>query len=183
LWAGRSFQHKMQKFTRLCVLVLIYATKEAAARATDNLAATANIEGGISGELDYVRKRRRKFRLPVPVQLLNRLRTNNPLERRTKEKGSIPPQDIVPRKLQFYATCLGAVLAWVSTATLFYARYYDWPIPQSFFYAIDAGMSIGFCTDVHETEVGSRAFTIVHILLGARQVTLIFCFCNDHDCH
>ena len=33
--------------------------------------------------------------------------------------------------------------------------------------AVDAGMSIGFCTDVHETEVASRAFTIIHILLGA----------------
>ncbi|KAL7552771.1 hypothetical protein ACHAWF_018596 [Thalassiosira exigua] len=28
-------------------------------------------------------------------------------------------------------------------------------------------MSIGFCTDVEETKVASRAFTIVHILLGA----------------
>jgi hypothetical protein len=28
-------------------------------------------------------------------------------------------------------------------------------------------MSIGFCTEVKETEVASRAFTIVHILLGA----------------
>ena len=40
-------------------------------------------------------------------------------------------------------------------------------MPQSFFYAIDAGMSIGFCTDVAETKVSSRAFTIVYILMGA----------------
>ncbi len=33
--------------------------------------------------------------------------------------------------------------------------------------AVDAGMSIGFCTDVAETKVASRAFTILHILLGA----------------
>jgi len=50
---------------------------------------------------------------------------------------------------------------------LFYAKFYDWPYPQSFFYAVDAGMSIGFCTEVKETEVASRLFTIVHILLGA----------------
>mmetsp|Transcript_18585 Transcript_18585/g.43509 ORF Transcript_18585/g.43509 Transcript_18585/m.43509 type:complete len:467 (+) Transcript_18585:407-1807(+) len=159
----------MKKLTKLYLLLaLLCSTKGAAARAKDNQVATADIEGGISSsELDYIRKRRRKFRLPVAVPLLNRLKTN-PLERRTRENGAIQQQaHIVPRKRQFYVTCLGAVLVWVSTATIFYARYYDWPIPQSFFYAVDAGMSIGFCTDVHETEVGSRAFTIVHILLGA----------------
>ena len=55
----------------------------------------------------------------------------------------------------------------ISLGTLFYSYYYQWPLPQSFFYAVDAGMSIGFCTDVAETKVASRAFTIVHILLGA----------------
>lgn len=55
----------------------------------------------------------------------------------------------------------------ISLATLFYSYYYQWPLPQSFFYAVDAGMSIGFCTDVAETKVASRAFTVVHILLGA----------------
>jgi hypothetical protein len=55
----------------------------------------------------------------------------------------------------------------ISQGTLFYSYYYQWPLPQSFFYAVDAGMSIGFCTDVAETKVASRAFTIVHILLGA----------------
>ena len=32
---------------------------------------------------------------------------------------------------------------------------------------MDAGLSIGFCTDVAETKVASRAFTVVYILLGA----------------
>ena len=32
---------------------------------------------------------------------------------------------------------------------------------------VDAGMSIGFCTDVVEPDVVSRAFTVVYILLGA----------------
>jgi hypothetical protein len=40
-------------------------------------------------------------------------------------------------------------------------------LAQSFFYAIDAGMSIGFCTDVHETKLVSKAFPSVYILLGA----------------
>lgn len=55
----------------------------------------------------------------------------------------------------------------VALGTLFYSYYNDWPLPQSFFYAVDAGMSIGFCTDVAETKVASRAFTVVYILLGA----------------
>jgi len=66
-----------------------------------------------------------------------------------------------------YFTCFAIVSAWISLGTLFYASYYQWPLPQSFFYAVDAGMSIGFCTDVAETDAASRAFTVVHILLGA----------------
>ena len=66
-----------------------------------------------------------------------------------------------------YVWCLCIVTSWLALSTLFYSKFYNWPIPQSFFYAVDAGMSIGFCTEVKETEVASRAFTIVHILLGA----------------
>jgi len=66
-----------------------------------------------------------------------------------------------------YVACLFVVLAWISTGTIFYSKFNNWPIPQSFFYAVDAGMSIGFCTDVAEKRIGSRAFTIVFILLGA----------------
>jgi hypothetical protein len=55
----------------------------------------------------------------------------------------------------------------IALGTLFYSFYNQWPLPQSFFYAVDAGMSIGFCTDVVEPNVGSRAFTVVYILLGA----------------
>lgn len=70
-------------------------------------------------------------------------------------------------RMGMYCWCLFVVLVWIATGTLFYSKYNGWPLPQSFFYAVDAGMSIGFCTDVAETKVGSRAFTIVYILLGA----------------
>ena len=76
-------------------------------------------------------------------------------------------QQIPSKKRQMYLTCFAIVFVWQSLGTLFYAYYYKWPIPQSFFYSVDAGMSIGFCTDVSESRVGSRAFTIIHILLGA----------------
>ncbi|CAB9497566.1 expressed unknown protein [Seminavis robusta] len=59
------------------------------------------------------------------------------------------------------------VLIWITSGTLFYSYCNKWPLPQSFFYAVDAGMSIGFCTDVKETLLISKAFTIFYILLGA----------------
>ena len=74
------------------------------------------------------------------------------------------------RRGQMYLTCILIVLLWISTGTIFYSKFNDWPLAQSFFYAVDAGMSIGFCTDVVETRIGSRAFTIVFILLGASSV-------------
>lgn len=72
--------------------------------------------------------------------------------------------------LQMYISCIGIVSLWIVTGTLFYSYCNEWPIPQSFFYAVDAGMSIGFCTNVHETKLLSKAFTILYILLGASVV-------------
>ena len=71
---------------------------------------------------------------------------------------------------QMYCSCMGIVSLWILTGTFFYSYTNEWPIPQSFFYAVDAGMSIGFCTDVRETKLVSKAFTIVYILLGASVV-------------
>jgi Ca2+-binding EF-hand superfamily protein len=65
---------------------------------------------------------------------------------------------------------MGITLIWIVSGTLFYSYCNDWPLAQSFFYAVDAGMSIGFCTDVAETKLTSKAFTIVYILLGASVV-------------
>jgi Ca2+-binding EF-hand superfamily protein len=72
--------------------------------------------------------------------------------------------------LRMYMTCLTIVSIWITTGTLFYSICNDWPVPQSFFYAVDAGMSIGFCTDVVETKLVSKTFTIFYILLGASVV-------------
>ena len=69
--------------------------------------------------------------------------------------------------LRMYLYCMSIVFVWIGSGTLFYSYCNDWPLPQSFFYAVDAGMSIGFCTDVYETKLVSKAFTIVYILLGA----------------
>jgi Ca2+-binding EF-hand superfamily protein len=62
---------------------------------------------------------------------------------------------------------MAIVFVWISSGTLFYSFCNKWPLSQSFFYAVDAGMSIGFCTDVYEIKLISKAFTIIYILLGA----------------
>lgn len=71
------------------------------------------------------------------------------------------------KRNRMYFMCLIIVFLWISSGTLFYSRVNDWPLPQAFFYAVDAGMSIGFCTDVFEVKQSSKAFTVVFILLGA----------------
>lgn len=73
--------------------------------------------------------------------------------------------------LRMYLTCVGIVLVWILVGTTFYSYCNTWPLAQSFFYAVDAGMSIGFCTQVRETNLVSKAFTILYILLGASVVS------------
>lgn len=72
--------------------------------------------------------------------------------------------------LRMYLSCMSIVSVWIAVGTLFYSLHNQWPLPQSFFYAVDAGMSIGFCTEVHETKITSKAFTVIYILLGASVV-------------
>ena len=94
--------------------------------------------------------------------------TDDPIEvRKPKPKPSGLAQ-YSPFKM--YYACMGIVTLWILTGTFFYSFTNEWPIPQSFFYAVDAGMSIGFCTDVAETKLVSKAFTIIYIIMGASVV-------------
>lgn len=86
------------------------------------------------------------------------------------EKNQYDVSEPIRKRGRMYLTCILIVLLWISTGTIFYSKFNNWPLAQSFFYAVDAGMSIGFCTDVAETKIGSRAFTIIFILLGASSV-------------
>lgn len=98
----------------------------------------------------------------------HRMRSVIPTINKNGNHDSNPSKIRIPHNpLRMYLTCLAIVLVWIGSGTLFYSYCNDWPLPQSFFYAVDAGMSIGFCTDVHETKLVSKAFTIVYILLGA----------------
>lgn len=118
-----------------------------------------------NGLIDLIPSRRNRLsRLFNPLdRILNR--TNTRLAAFMNPSHDM--QQLPSKKKQMYLTCFAIVFVWQTLGTLFYSYYYNWPLPQSFFYSVDAGMSIGFCTDVEESKVGSRAFTIIHILLGA----------------
>jgi Ca2+-binding EF-hand superfamily protein len=96
-----------------------------------------------------------------------RHRIRSLVTRRNDNHSNTPKVRVAYNPLSMYLTCMAIVSVWIASGTLFYSYCNDWPLAQSFFYAVDAGMSIGFCTDVHEVKLVSKAFTIVYILLGA----------------
>jgi hypothetical protein len=68
------------------------------------------------------------------------------------------------------------VSVWIASGTLLYFYCNVWLLAHSFFYAVNAGTSIGLFPDVHEVglfpgvhevKLVSKAFTISYILLGA----------------
>ncbi len=160
---------------RLCSLLLLMSGASGCRRATSNPKGDRNASPPNKHFLhpprfkncliDLIPSRRNRFsRLFNPLDRI-RNRANNRLAAFMNPSHRM--RQIPSKKRQMYLTCFAIVFVWQTFGTLFYSFYYSWPLPQSFFYSVDAGMSIGFCTDVHESKVGSRAFTIIHILLGA----------------
>lgn len=145
-------------------LLLLFASHTVAASpAADGSVATFR-GGSIDGGRGKKGKRFSLNALRPPHTSFNAVKLNDGKGGSTLSMQQQPQKS---KKLKMYVWCLCIVTSWLALSTLFYSKFYNWPIPQSFFYAVDAGMSIGFCTEVKETEVASRAFTIVHILLGA----------------
>ena len=58
------------------------------------------------------------------------------------------------------------VLAWVGAAMLFYHHQNGWSAAKSFFYACDAGLSVGFGSFAEPNDA-SLAYTLAHLLVGA----------------
>ena len=67
------------------------------------------------------------------------------------------------------APAVGAILAWILVGTLFYTFYEGWNVGAGFYYAIQAGLSVGFGALV-ELDDGSRLFTIFYVLMGSSAV-------------
>jgi hypothetical protein len=131
-----------------------------------NLRAQARRYRPSVGIRDVIRGIRRRNKRAKSPKLFNNIIPRGGGSKIEQEEGN--GNGAAPKSnIRMYGWCLFVVLVWISTGTIFYSKFNNWPLPQSFFYAVDAGMSIGFCTDVVETRIGSRAFTIVFILLGA----------------
>jgi len=74
-------------------------------------------------------------------------------------------------RIGMWEKCISIVILYITTGTIFYHKINKWSISTAYFYAVDAGMSIGFCVNgIGETTVASRAFSILFILVGASVV-------------
>jgi hypothetical protein len=58
---------------------------------------------------------------------------------------------------------------WIVSGLLFYYFVDDWTWATSFFFALQGGLSVGFCAPVEHTD-SSRLFTVFYILLGSSVV-------------
>ena len=64
------------------------------------------------------------------------------------------------------------VLLWLAVATTFYTIHNEWTASESFYYAVQSGLSIGFGV-IPETDDVSRLFTTFHVLCGALGMTVM----------
>jgi hypothetical protein len=60
-------------------------------------------------------------------------------------------------------------VCWMFVGTLFYYFYDEWRIATAFYYAMEAGLSIGYCNPTEKTDPG-RLFTIVYVIFGSSVV-------------
>ncbi len=145
-------------------LVLIASVVEAHAPARAHGHAHAHAPG-----LPLRGSARRRVSMRADIGALSQLR-GGAREKREKslEEGRAPAPKPTARseRLAMTAAVIGIVGAWLAVATVYYASHEGWPIAQSFFYAVDTGMSIGFGT-VAEQRPSTKVFTILHVLCGA----------------
>lgn len=61
-------------------------------------------------------------------------------------------------------------LLWVLAGVFWYKYYMSWNFATAFYYAMDAGLSIGFCAPCERDDI-TRSFTIVYVLLGSSVIS------------
>lgn len=69
-----------------------------------------------------------------------------------------------------YITCATLYALWVGVGLTFYTYYSDWTPATAYYYAMEAGLSIGFCNPV-EKDDWSKLFTIFYVLVGSTIVS------------
>lgn len=90
---------------------------------------------------------------------------------RTKEDAMDAMESQLPKWLDIVlgnATFVAIFLyfIWTMIGVIFYKYYNGWTFATAFFFAMEAGLSVGFCNPV-EKDNNSRAFTIVYVLVGS----------------
>lgn len=58
---------------------------------------------------------------------------------------------------------------WVCLGTAFYTYYNGWTPATGYFYAMEAGLNVGYC-DPEESRMGSKIFTMFYVLCGSSLV-------------
>ena len=69
-----------------------------------------------------------------------------------------------------YTLCTVIYGLWIMSGVIFYKFYGNWTTSTAFYYAIEAGLSIGFCNPA-EKDDWSKLFTIVYVLIGSSVVS------------
>lgn len=59
---------------------------------------------------------------------------------------------------------------WIVLGVFWYKYYMNWTFATAFYYAMEAGLSIGFCNPA-EKDDNTKAFTIIYVLLGSSVVS------------
>ena len=70
------------------------------------------------------------------------------------------------------------VVLWLSIATFFYNHHNNWTVFESFYYAVQSGLSIGFGVLSEEDDL-SRLFTTFHVLCGAVGITVMLSLLSE----
>lgn len=69
-----------------------------------------------------------------------------------------------------YLFCLSVYAVWILLGILWYMYYDKWTSATAFYYAMDAGLSIGFCNPA-EKDDWSKLFTIAYVLIGSTVIS------------
>ena len=71
-----------------------------------------------------------------------------------------------PYYKNLWIVSLGSYSLWILIGLIYYKYIENWRFSTAFYYAIEAGLSIGFCDPTEKTDP-SRLFTVVYVLLGS----------------
>jgi hypothetical protein len=76
---------------------------------------------------------------------------------------------LLPWYKNIWFVSLGLYSLWILIGVIYYKYVENWTFATAYFYAIEAGLSIGFCDPTERTDP-SRLFTVVYVLLGSSVV-------------